>query len=211
VIDVRDLRVLCLHGYHGSAAVLRTQMARFVAGMPASVEFVYVDAPSLAVGDYGWWHAGSGGWERTRTWATQLFGSTGGFDGVFGFSQGAALTGLLAGVQETRTGDPHGDVNFGCALMVGGFKSDAAGPHELFPHPLRVPSVHVIGRIDGVVPPAESRRLADQFTDPIVLEHPGGHVVPGDPAMTRPIVELLERLSGANPSPPARGLSEAGR
>jgi hypothetical protein len=96
-------------------------------------------------------------------------------------------------------------------LMVGGFKSDAAEPDDLFTAPLRVPSVHVIGRIDGVVPPAESRRLADQFADPLVLEHPGGHVVPGDPAVTRPIVELLERLSAANPSPRARGLSGAGR
>lgn len=43
MIGVRDLRVLCLHGYHGSAAVLRMQMARFVAAMPASVDFVYVD------------------------------------------------------------------------------------------------------------------------------------------------------------------------
>jgi pimeloyl-ACP methyl ester carboxylesterase len=211
VIGVRDLRILCLHGYHGSAAVLRTQMARFVAAMPTSVEFVYVDAPSLAAGDYGWWHAGSGGWERTRTWATQLFRSTGGFDGVFGFSQGAALTGLLAGVQETRTGDPHGEINFDFALMVGGFKSDAAEPDDLFIHRLTVPSAHVIGRIDGVVPPAESRRLADQFTEPLVLEHVGGHVVPGDSAVTRPIVEFLERLSGAEPSPPVRGLSGAGR
>jgi hypothetical protein len=211
VIGVRELRILCLHGYHGSAAVLRTQMARFVAAMPADVEFVYFDAPSLAAGDYGWWHASSGGWERTRTWATQLFRSTGGFDGVFGFSQGAALTGLLAGVQQTRIGDPHEDINFDLAVMIGGFKTDAAEPDDPFTHPLGVPSVHVIGRTDGVVPPAESRRLADQFTDPLVLEHPGGHVVPDDPAVTRPIVDLLEHLSGANPSPPAHGLSEAGR
>lgn len=211
MIGLRDLRVLCLHGYHGSAAVLRTQMARFVAALPASVDFVYVDAPSLAAGDYGWWHAGSGGWERTRTWATQMFRSTGGFDGVFGFSQGAALTGLLAGVQETRTGDPHEDINFDFAVMVGGFKSDAAQPDDLFTDPLRVASVHVIGRTDRVVPPVESRRLADQFTDPLVLEHPGGHVVPDDDAVTRPIVELLERLSGASPSPPPHGVSEAGQ
>jgi hypothetical protein len=41
---------------------------------------------------------------------------------------------------------------------------------------------------------AESRRLADQFTDPLVLEHLGGHVVPDDPAVTRPIATLLEHL-----------------
>jgi hypothetical protein len=209
--DMRRFRILALHGYHGSAAVLRRQMGPFVAAMPASVEIVYVDAPSLAAGDFGWWHAGSGGWERTRAWATRLFREAGGFDGVFGFSQGAALTGLLAGLQETRTGDPHEDIGFGFAVMVGGFKSDAAEPDDLFTRPLRLPSVHVIGRNDGVVPPNESRRLAAQFLDPLVLEHSGGHVVSGDPVVTRPIADLLERLSCASPSPPAHGLSGASR
>jgi hypothetical protein len=59
----------------------------------------------------------------------------------------------VIGVRETHTGDPHEDVDFDFAVMVGGFKTDAAEPDHLFTHPLRVPSVHVIGRTDGVVPP----------------------------------------------------------
>jgi hypothetical protein len=39
----RDLRMLCLHGYHGSAAILRRQMAPLAAGLPSNVELVYVD------------------------------------------------------------------------------------------------------------------------------------------------------------------------
>jgi hypothetical protein len=192
---MRDLRILCLHGHHGSAAVLRRQMAALTAAMPADVEFVYVDAPSLAEGDFGWWHAGAGGWERTREWATRLFRSTGGFDGVFGFSQGAALTGLLAGLRQTRTGDANHDIRFEFAVMVGGFKSDAAEPDDLFARRLTVPSIHVTGRSDMVVPPHESRLLADAFIDPLVLEHPGGHVVPGDPAVTGPVAALLEHVA----------------
>jgi pimeloyl-ACP methyl ester carboxylesterase len=200
---MRDLRILCLHGYHGSAAVLRRQMAALTAAMPADVEFVYVDAPPLAEGDFGWWHAGAGGWERTRKWATRLFRSTGGFDGVFGFSQGAALTGLLAGLQQTRTGDPNHDLRFEFAVMVGGFKSDAAEPDDLFARPLTVPSIHVIGRTDVVVPPNESRWLADAFIDPWVLEHAGGHVVPGHPAVTGPVAALLKRVADDHRRPPA--------
>jgi hypothetical protein len=192
---MRDLRILCLHGYHGSAAVLRRQMAALTAAMPADVEFVYVDAPSLAEGDFGWWHAGTGGWERTREWATRLFRSTGGFDGVFGFSQGAALTGLLAGLQQAHTGDPNHDIRLEFAVMVGGFKSDAAEPDDLFARPLTVPSIHVIGRSDMVVPPEESRLLADAFIDPLVLEHAGGHVVPGHPAVTGPVAALLKHVA----------------
>jgi pimeloyl-ACP methyl ester carboxylesterase len=196
VSGVRHLRILCLHGYHGRAAVLRRQMAAFTTAMPADVEFVYVDAPSLAEGDFGWWHAGGAGWERTREWATGLFGSADGFDGVFGFSQGAALAGLLAGLQQACAGDANHNIRFTFALMVGGFKSDVAEPDDLFAHQLTVPSIHVVGRTDMVVPPNESRLLAEAFADPLVLEHRGGHVIPGEPAVTGPIVAFLNHVAG---------------
>src|SRR5882724_10460978 len=66
------LRVLCLHGYHGSGAILRDQMESLTATLRPNVEFVYVNAPSLATDDFGWWHEGFNGWERTRDWAIEL-------------------------------------------------------------------------------------------------------------------------------------------
>ncbi len=33
-------RILCLHGYHGSGAILRDQMESLTAALPASIEFV---------------------------------------------------------------------------------------------------------------------------------------------------------------------------
>jgi hypothetical protein len=51
--------MLCLHGYYGSAAILRRQMTPLAAALPPNVVPVYVDAPSLAAGDFGWWHEGS--------------------------------------------------------------------------------------------------------------------------------------------------------
>jgi Serine hydrolase (FSH1) len=97
--------MLCLHGYHGSAAILRGQMAPLAAALPLNVELVYVDAPSLASGDFGWWHEGFRGWERTRDWAVELLRTGPRIDGIFGFSQGAALTGLLAALRDTRHQD----------------------------------------------------------------------------------------------------------
>ena len=93
---MRDLRVLCLHGYHGTGPTLRRQMAPLAAALPANIEYVYADAPSLAAGDFGWWHEGFSGWERTRDWIVELLRGGPPADGLFGFSQGAALTGLLA-------------------------------------------------------------------------------------------------------------------
>ena len=179
-------RILCLHGYHGSATILRRQMASIAAAMPADVELVFVDAPTLATGDFGWWHDGFRGWERTRDWAVELFGAQR-FDGVFGFSQGAALTGLLAALRETHATPTSSDM----AIMVGGFTSTAPQHASLFTHRLQVPSLHVMGRNDGVIPMRESQLLADRFAEPVVIEHAGGHVIPDNPAITTRIVSFV--------------------
>jgi hypothetical protein len=99
--------MLCLHGYHGSATILRRPMAPLARALPTNVELLYVDAPSLSSGDFGWWHEGFSGWERTRDWAVELLRSGPRFDGILGFSQGAALTGLLAALYEGRTAPPE--------------------------------------------------------------------------------------------------------
>jgi pimeloyl-ACP methyl ester carboxylesterase len=179
-------RILCLHGYHGSAAILRRQIAPLAAGLPANVELVFVDAPSLAEGDFGWWHPGFRGWEQTRDWVIELLGEQP-CDAIFGFSQGAALAGLLAGVAETESSPIH----FESVVMVGGFTSTEPQHARLFDHKLRVPSVHVIGRGDSIVPMNDSRLLAERFSEPVILIHDGGHVIPADPAITTAIAETV--------------------
>jgi pimeloyl-ACP methyl ester carboxylesterase len=187
---VSDLRVLCLHGYHGNAEILRRQMAPLASSI-SGVEFVYVDAPSLAVGDFGWWHSPSRGWDRTREWAVDLFANQPTFDGVFGFSQGAAFTGLLAGMQQ----EPGTVIRFDFAVMVGGFKNDAPEHADLYRRRFAVPSLHIIGHADGVIPPNESEDLVDQFENPVVLCHAGGHVVPADRAVINGVAKFFDRRS----------------
>lgn len=185
-----DLRILCLHGYHGSAEILRRQMAPLASSI-SDVEFVYVDAPSLAAGDFGWWHSPARGWDRTRDWVLDLFATQPRFDGVFGFSQGAAFTGLLAGMQQGA----GATIRFDFAVMVGGFKNDAPQHADLYRRSFAVPSLHIIGHTDGVIPPNESEDLADQFEDPVVAYHAGGHVVPADRAVVDGVANFLQRMS----------------
>jgi hypothetical protein len=192
---MRDLRILCLHGYHGDAGTMRRQIAPLASQMGANIEFVYVNAPSIAGGDYGWWHNNFAGWNRTRDWAVNLFQSQPHFDGVLGFSQGAALTGLLTGLRETYLDIPNPPISFEFAVMVGGFKSDSPQHAELFQQRFALPSVHVIGRTDTIVPSRDSKTLADQFVDPMVIEHSGGHVIPGSTDVTQPIARFLTRMS----------------
>jgi hypothetical protein len=145
-----DLRVLCLHGYHGTAATLCRQMAPLAGSLPANIEFVYIDAPSLASGGFGWWHEGFSGWEDVRDWIIGQLSLGPRIDGLFGFSQGAALTGLLAALRECS--QPPQGLDFRFAVMVGGFTSFLPQHADLFPRPLTIPSVHVMGRSDAIVP-----------------------------------------------------------
>lgn len=190
-----DLRLLCLHGYHGTGATLRRQMAPLADALPADIEFVYIDAPSLSSGGFGWWHEGFSGWEHTRDWITDRLSTGPRIDGLFGFSQGAALTGLLSAERESPRAP--GGLDFGFAIMVGGFTSFLPQHAHLFPRPLTIPSVHVTGRSDGVVPRSDSLKLAGRFADPLVLEHSGGHVIPGNRAIAEPIARFLTRFASS--------------
>jgi len=192
------LRILALHGYHGSGAILREQMAPLRGALEHVAEFVYVDAPSLAQGDFGWWHAVDRGgiryqgWPRTRDWIVDLFEREKPFDGVFGFSQGAALTGLLVGLR----------LPFNFAIVAGGFVaddtslSDVYGARDAYARP----SVHLIGKRDSIITPRDSRELSSRFDNPIVLEHDGGHIVPSAPNVVSGIETFLARARQTAPS-----------
>jgi acetyl esterase/lipase len=211
----RRLRILCLHGYHGSGAILRRQMTTWPDELASLADFVYVDAPSLAAGDFGWWHAvaserdpasddpGLGGrhrhykgWARTRTAIVSAFETQGPFDGVLGFSQGAALAALLVGLRapdgSTTSERP---LRFQFAIVVSGFASNDGELAHLYERreAYDLPSLHVIGgRADAIVPSDDSRRLASLFRAPQIVEHGGGHVVPGAPDVVARVRAFLE-------------------
>ena len=116
---------------------------------------MYADTPALAEGDFGWWHEGFRGWERSRDWAVELLRTGPRIDGIFG---------------------------------------------------LAVPSVHVTGRADAIVPRRDSLLLADRFADPLIIEHPGGHVIPSGTAVTAPIAGFLAGFARDTGAAPALGL-----
>jgi predicted esterase len=211
---MQKLRILCLHGYHGSADVLRGQMAILTDGMDPLAEFVQVDAPSLANGDFGWWHAvrdekstnnedpgvGPGaaryeGWSHTCKWVDSLFEREGPFDGVFGFSQGAALAALLVGLRShDGTTTTHKPLAFDFVIMVGAFVANDPELARLYDsqESYDLPSIHIIGRSDFVVPSEYSRKVAAKFKNPLVLEHNGGHVIAGTPLIRKRVASFLE-------------------
>jgi len=216
---MKKLRILCLHGYRGNARVMHDQMIGLTQGFNNLAEFVCVDAPSLAQGDFGWWHAIRDGvsaqagdpgvnrapvryegWFRTRDWVAALFKASGPFDGVFGFSQGAALTALLVGLR-SPDGRPsqHQPLAFDFAIMTGGFLANdptLVGLYEATAS-YDLPSVHIIGHSDVIVPADYSRAVSRKFKDPLVLEHNGGHVIAGTLEIRWKVSSFLqERVGG---------------
>jgi acetyl esterase/lipase len=218
-IVMHKLRILCLHGYHGSAEILRRQLRPLAAELGDRAELVCVDAPALAAGDFGWWHAvpvdaapqergtpgvpGPGsesrrhykGWAATRDWIARLGVEHGPFDGVLGFSQGAALAALLVALCAF---EPDGELarraGFGFAIIAGGFASNDADHAAMLEVPggIAVPSLHMIGRADSIVPSGASRALAARFRDPVIAEHDGGHVIAATPAVATAVRQFLD-------------------
>ncbi|MES2352887.1 MAG: hypothetical protein V4568_00570 [Pseudomonadota bacterium] len=207
---MKKLRILCLHGYRGSATVLRDQMKMLTSGLDHLAEFMHVDAPSLAKGGFSWWRAVRDensadkgdpsvaryeGWSNTYEWAVSFFKREGPFDGVFGFSQGGALTALLVGLRS-----PDGKTTerkplaFNFAIMVGAFLAKDPNLASLYESEANydLPSIHIIGLSDSIVPSEYSRMVASKFKNPLVLEHNGGHVIAATAEIRKQFSSFLE-------------------
>jgi hypothetical protein len=219
---VRPLRLLCLHGFRSSGAGLRAQLRGLVAGAEPEPELLCPDAPALASGGSAWWNAiplepsapntpndparasrakHYHGWAQTRAWAGAFFAEHGPIDGVLGFSQGAALTGLLVGLRS-----PHGiptaaqPLKFDFAILIGGFVSNDPDHAALYAaaESYALPSLHVIGRADRIVTSEASLSLAARFTNPLLAMHDGGHLIASTEAVRSAFSALLTTAASTN-------------
>ncbi|XP_038231696.2 esterase OVCA2 [Dermochelys coriacea] len=133
--------------------------------------------------------ASCAGLEESLEAVAGAFAAHGPFDGLLGFSQGAALAALLCA--RKQRGDARFPFEF--AIVVAGFESRAAPP-SYCQEPIAVPTLHVLGEADRVIPPALSRELAAHFVDPAILTHPGGHFVPASAPQKRAYLEFLAKF-----------------
>ncbi|XP_035521778.1 esterase OVCA2 [Morone saxatilis] len=113
------------------------------------------------------------------------------FDGILGFSQGAAFVAMLCSLQEQKL-EP--EFSFRFAILVAGFRSACEEHQTFYNTPLQIPSLHVFGLEDRVIPDNMSRELLPSFQDPQVLTHPGGHFVPAASAHRQTYQDFLKRF-----------------
>ena len=100
------------------------------------------------------------------------------YDGLYGFSQGAALVSLISrpGMIDALGGcavRPWSFVILGCGVHLG----DEAAAALCATAPIALPSLHLIGRWD-LLCRTGSERLAEQYTAPTVYTHDWGHSLP---------------------------------
>ncbi|CAN7998664.1 unnamed protein product, partial [Ixodes hexagonus] len=101
--------------------------------------------------------------------------SLGPFDGIIGFSQGAAMAALVLCLQSL--GKITSNFKFG--VLVAGFKSRSSLHDSLYTDGLvKVPTLHIVGDTDTVIPKPQAMEIVPFFMSPRVVCHPGGHFIP---------------------------------
>ncbi|KAM4620108.1 esterase OVCA2 isoform 2-T2 [Polymixia lowei] len=220
---VTPLRVLCVHGYRQNSGSFRDKTGALRKLLKRQVELVYVTAPHRVLqaaqgkesgsgpapgGDddpRGWWFSDvqaqsfsaqqqcqrSLGLDESVTAVREAVRDLGPFDGILGFSQGAALVAMLCSLQEQNL-EP--EFKFRFAVLVAGFRSACEEHQTFYNAPLLIPSLHVFGLEDRVIPDKMSRDLLPTFQDPQVLTHPGGHFVPAASAHRQTYQDFLKRF-----------------
>ncbi|CAF4933456.1 unnamed protein product [Rotaria sp. Silwood1] len=196
-----SLKILVLHGFHQNSNSLKRSAKKLFRELKGIATFYFANAPLpynptgevkeqllAAFGDGNlpeisyqrqWWNASKDSkiyhhLDVSLHYLDKLFKSDGPFDGVFGFAQGAALGGILCGLQ------PFGNISFHFAILISGFASRAeCHEHLMQPNAIKnISSLHIYGVNDVLITSDRTLKLAAAFENPIIVSHPGGHFTP---------------------------------
>ncbi|MFN3199659.1 MAG: DUF924 family protein [Bradymonadia bacterium] len=178
---LRPARVLVLHGFRQNGGVLKAKTRKLRKALEGVAELVYVDAPHMCDPETPhlrrWWDAQEtpvryAGWSQTLTYLQEVFQRQGPFDGVVGFSQGGAVAALLGALQ------PLEAIQLRFVISISSFTPRDPELAPLMAQPLKLPSMHIYGERDEMVPPERSIALSRCFEHGALATHPGGHFAP---------------------------------
>ncbi|XP_050293440.1 esterase AGAP003155 [Anthonomus grandis grandis] len=203
----QKLKILCLHGYRQNAEVFKEKTGSFRKMVHKWVQFNYITALHKVIlvdniealedkecgqsrdeEQYGWFfnrddktyrgirQGGPAiGFEESVQLIEEVFEKEGPFDGILGFSQGACFVGLLCDLQQRGLTK---NIKFNFAIMASGFKSQSWPHLKYYSDRITLPTMHIFGETDKVIPTEMSEALSLCFEDPVVVRHPGGHYLP---------------------------------
>ncbi|KAJ4840219.1 hypothetical protein Tsubulata_007500 [Turnera subulata] len=190
-------RILCLHGFRTSGAILRKMIGRWPETVLEKLDLDFLDAPFPAQGKsnvegifdppyYEWYNSNQDfteykNFEESMAYIEEYMITHGPFDGLFGFSQGAMISAAVPGMQAQGTAFTKvPGIKF--LMLISGMKF--AG--YKFGHPklaanafssvINCPSLHIIGETDFTKEGGIA--LLESFVNPVVIHHSKGHIIP---------------------------------
>ncbi|XP_064127597.1 esterase OVCA2 [Loxodonta africana] len=221
----QPLRVLCLAGFRQSERGFREKTGALRKALRGRAELVCLSGPhpvpeaagpggtGLDSGPCppeeqprGWWFSEEAavfsaleeptvcrGLEEALEAVAQALNKLGPFDGLLGFSQGAALAAFVCALGQA--GDPRFPL-LRFTILVSGFCPRGLGLKEpIVKAPLSLPSLHVFGDTDRVIPSQESLQLASHFPGAVTLSHSGGHFIPAAAPQRQAYIKFLDQFA----------------
>ncbi|CAE7401164.1 xpot [Symbiodinium sp. CCMP2456] len=217
------MRILVFHGYSSNGSWQQHKDKRLQKLLSFfNVRLHYIDGPVQlppfsAEGIHrrlSWWSIKrEDSWTKLLAYLHEVFRRDGPFDGVMGYSQGAAVAGGLSA--EMLVGHFPGMFRF--AIVVCGYLAPTPDLKQLIElldrqerpsesyiavlrwrrwksvdipeqKSFRLPTLHIMGEADKVTPVRMNLEMASLFADPVLVRHPGGHHLP---FATEPIRSLV--------------------
>ena len=143
------------------------------------------------------------GFEESLAYLDNVFETQGPFDGILAFSQGACLASILCRISQQNSSSQESVkfkfIKFKFAIIVAGFKSGQV-QHEIYYDKYKkidLPSLHVIGKADKVIPFEMSMALTEYFTNPSVFVHDLGHYIPVNAESKNAFTQFLTQFSNS--------------
>lgn len=154
------------------------------------------------------------GLDASLAYIASLLAESGPFDGIIGFSQGAALAAMVASLLEENRSDAfvpselggiaypdcfasltHPPLNF--VVSFSGFVASHSDYRAFYTPAIRTPMLHVLGSMDTIVEEEWSMKLVeschkDGASQPAVLRHSGGHIVPAGKGELNMVVHFIK-------------------
>jgi len=205
------LKVLYLQGYRQNEKVSKEKTGSFRKALKKHCDFTFITAPNeipLSENDSneqpltGWWFSKndrsylahdfsdcSDGFEESLDVIAKALEEKGPFDGIISFSQGSSMLSMICALKEE--GDPRFQ-DFKFAFFVAGFKSRQSQHQKFYETKITLPSLHVIGDTDQVIPKDMSEDLLEVYTNPVVVRHAGGHFIPTASPQKKSYLEFLK-------------------
>ncbi|KAJ5112011.1 hypothetical protein N7532_000056 [Penicillium argentinense] len=143
------------------------------------------------------------GLELTFRYLLGIMRTEGPFIGVMGFSTGACLAAVLAGLLERKDGcdfqdeglkTQHPQLQF--AICFSGFKLTHPKFKSVYPSQISTPILHLAGIYDFWIPSSETNTLAETCANGKMIYFEGAHYVPrGEDAVTTVVNFIKESLN----------------